>query len=473
MTPTHPPTHVFTDQDLQWFAAASGDWNPIHVDAAAARRLIAGSQVVHGVLMLLTALEDYVAAGGTALRTMQVFFSKAVTCGEPLTLQQALLESGETRLSLHRAGEEVMSVLLQHSTAAFLGTMGTQRPEKTVAAPLTFAALKGLKGEWILSADAADIAQHFPALATRIGPVRVAALMACSRVVGMECPGVHSLFTGMRLTLDATAETRQFDWRVTRHSSAYAPVQITVEGGGLRGTLEAMVRPEPVQQPTLDEVRAVVAADTYRGQRALVVGGSRGLGELVAKIIIAGGGEVTVTYAQGAQDAAQLVQQLGDRSQAMRLDMCDLPAMHQTMASLKMLPTHVYYFATPRIAQHRGGSFDEAAYRAYRAIYVEAWTALVESLATRHAPIAFFYPSSVFVDEKPKDFMEYSAAKEAGETRCRELTARYPHVTIIAPRLPRLRTDQTSSLLAHHFKPALPVMLDAIHPLPCRRSNDE
>lgn len=454
----------FTDHDLQWFAAASGDWNPIHVDAAAARRLIAGSQVVHGVFMLLCALEAYVVSGGRALQTMRVFFSKAVTCGEALVLQQSVLESGETRLSLQRQGDEVMSVLLQHAPAAFSGVMGDERPEKMVATPHLFAALKDLEGHFSLGADAADIAQQFPALAERIGPARVASLMGCSRVVGMHCPGLHSLFTGMQIVLDETAASSDFAWRVTRHTSAYAPVQITVTGGGLRGTLEAMVRPAPVQQPSMDEVRAVVPPDRYQGQRALIVGGSRGLGELAAKIIAAGGGEVMLTYAQGAADAARVAQQLGHDCQTLQLDVRDRDAMQKALGAVRDWPTHVYYFATARISQHRGVAFDEAAYAAYQAMYVEAWTDLVTCFATRAQPVTFFYPSSVFVEEKPKDFLEYSAAKEAGEVRCLELTSQYPHVTILAPRLPRLRTDQTSSLLAHHFKPALPILLEAISP---------
>ncbi len=32
----------FTMADLQWLASISGDWNPIHVDAVDARRLLAG-----------------------------------------------------------------------------------------------------------------------------------------------------------------------------------------------------------------------------------------------------------------------------------------------------------------------------------------------------------------------------------------------------------------------------------------------
>lgn len=48
------------DQDA--FAALSGDWNPIHVDPVAARRLLFGEPVTHGVHLAMWALDALAAA---------------------------------------------------------------------------------------------------------------------------------------------------------------------------------------------------------------------------------------------------------------------------------------------------------------------------------------------------------------------------------------------------------------------------
>src|SRR5437763_8771087 len=48
---------VFGASDQNHFASLSGDFNPIHVDAIAARRTQAGAAVVHGVHAALWALE--------------------------------------------------------------------------------------------------------------------------------------------------------------------------------------------------------------------------------------------------------------------------------------------------------------------------------------------------------------------------------------------------------------------------------
>ena len=52
-------SQIFTSTDIEWFANASGDFNPMHVDRVFARRLITGGQTVHGMFTLLFALNLY------------------------------------------------------------------------------------------------------------------------------------------------------------------------------------------------------------------------------------------------------------------------------------------------------------------------------------------------------------------------------------------------------------------------------
>ena len=52
--------HTFSDESQTLFARLSGDANPIHIDPVAARRLLYGRQVVHGIHVLLTALDRWI-----------------------------------------------------------------------------------------------------------------------------------------------------------------------------------------------------------------------------------------------------------------------------------------------------------------------------------------------------------------------------------------------------------------------------
>ena len=63
----------------------------------------------------------------------------------------------------------------------------------------------------------------------------------------------------------------------------------------------------------------IVGPTEFAGSTALIVGGSRGLGALTAKILAAGGGKVIITYATGRADAEDLTEEI--RSQTAN-DIC-------------------------------------------------------------------------------------------------------------------------------------------------------
>jgi hypothetical protein len=75
------------------------------------------------------------------------------------------------------------------------------------------------------------------------------------------------------------------------------------------------------------------------------------------------------------------------------------------------------------------------------------------------------YPSSVFVEELPKSFGEYAAAKMAGETLCAYLEKTHKDLVIHRPRLPRVATDQTASLVPAKRESSAVVMLEHLRHL--------
>jgi acyl dehydratase len=46
------PSRTITETDLVWFAALTGDWNPIHTDALFAKTSQFGERIAHGMLIL-------------------------------------------------------------------------------------------------------------------------------------------------------------------------------------------------------------------------------------------------------------------------------------------------------------------------------------------------------------------------------------------------------------------------------------
>lgn len=455
---------TFTLHDLKWFAAASGDWNPIHIEPVQARRLLAGEVVVHGMFTLLWALQAHCASGGVAVRGIAANFPKPVLIGRRLRLiRETYDDLGNARLSIRDDETEVVSMLLTLGGSAVHALPHAGRPPEEQPEVKHFADLKGAAGTLSVTALPSDIQQAFPQAAQALGSMPVAALMALSRLVGMQCPGLHSLFAGIDLQLDPSQTESQLSWQVSRVTVPQAPLRVLLKGSGIEGRLDAFMRPAPVAQAAISEVSlAMKNGASLAGQTALIVGGSRGLGELTAKIVAVGGGHAIVTYLNGAADAERVVAEIihhGGRASAMSMDVEHPASAVEQLARKGIVPTHLYYFAAPRIAGRKGGGFDVHRWQALCKVFVEAFAEVVLSFKRFAPTLQVFYPSTVFIDELPSEYAEYVAAKAAGEAVCRHLAQHIPGLGVLVRRLPRMPTDQTAGLIRLATAEPLPLML--------------
>lgn len=456
-------SRTFTPSEVEAFAAASGDWNPAHVDALLARRLIAGGPIVHGVHALLWALD---ASGpGPGLARVRCSFRQPVRVGET-----ARATSDGSRLAVASGGRDALEATVEWSAAA-PGPRPAHAPAR--AEPVLRSAEGLAAADGTLEIASGDLAALFPALAARVPAGQLAALVAVSRLVGMECPGRFSLLHALDLRFDGRPVGAALAWRVERFDPRFSSVRIAVAADGLDGTVEAFLAPPPAAQPATSALRGAIEAGSFTGARALVVGGSRGLGEAAAKLLATGGADVRVTYRDGEEDARRVCEDIrsaGFRAEAVRLDVLD-PDAPAALGGLR--PTHLLYFATPRIALAESARFSAELLRLYVACYVEGFVRLVDAAAADGAPLAVFYPSTAALETIQPKALEYASAKAAGEAACRHLERLYPAVRMVVSRLPRVRTDATATVMPVEAAEAADVMTDVLRRLRAAASRGE
>jgi hypothetical protein len=451
----------FTQADQLAFAEWSWDWNPIHVDPVAARRTPFG-QVVHGVHVAAWAVEQFLSMHPQGVRAITATFLRPVRPGDEVRVSSEPSD-GDVLLTVSRNEVAFASIRIVTGADRFSAPapQGRSSAEKSpdVLSPADAA---GRSGQIALLADPqVDLA--FPSLTAVLGGLRVAALFGLSRIVGMHCPGLYSLFSSLHVEFGADAAPT-LRYEVQGQARPRAPIRIAVSGGGLSGHIAAFFRPQPVDQPDMTAIAEVVSPGEFGGQRALIVGGSRGLGEVVAKIIAAGGGRTTITYHVGADDARRVAEEIRKSGAWCQVAQASADSMSEVLgalAAVREMPTHIYYLASPPITATTGSETDGAVLQRFLGVYVEAFTRLCESVPPL-SPVRIFYPSTVFIDDTPPGFAEYATAKAAGEAACRSMAAARPNLSFVVPRLPRLRTDQTSSFLDRPAPDPLPVMLDVV-----------
>jgi hypothetical protein len=275
---------------------------------------------------------------------------------------------------------------------------------------------------------------------------------------------LHSIYS--ELSVRVCAESGNSDslaFRVTETDPRFRSIEQEIAGGGIAGTVNGFARVPPVQQATMQELAGVVGPTEFAGSTAIIVGGSRGLGELTAKLVATGGGRVVVTWQTGKDDAERVAQEIcaaGGACETLCYDARE-PAAHQ-FAGLTHEPTHLYYFATPPIFRPQPTIFSTERLNEFLAVYVGGFWLLSCTLRARQPRLSIFYPSSVFVTERPQGMTEYTMAKAAGEVLCADMNVSMTPTRVTVSRLPRLPTDQTASVTAVEAGDPVDVMLPIV-----------
>src|SRR5262249_10551667 len=181
------------------------DRNPIHMDPRIAQRSFAGERVVHGMHVLLAALEHFVTLRRESLGfgRLRCEFRHPILIDELVQFEYREQRRGGIRLaaSVERAACQEIRLDEQvgaESEPARPDPMQVDARLDSISEPLDqdprrLAAFAGT----ISNAPAAGVTMMFPSLCAAIGPSTVTALARLSYIVGMLCPGLYSVFSSL------------------------------------------------------------------------------------------------------------------------------------------------------------------------------------------------------------------------------------------------------------------------------------
>jgi len=469
MTEAPLGSRIFTLEDQFAFARLSLDWNPMHLDANFARRTQAGAPLVHGIHHLLWAMDTVLRSVAFDIGNIKARFQQPLFLDEIARIEIRSRTETTVNIEIVADGAVIAAIKLSSEPGKSSGSSarGIAPAPRAIATPvdIPFEQLASQAGAVAAAASDEEIRKLFPALSDSIGAAAVHALLAASQVVGMACPGLHSLFSGLDVSRDPeSCGERSLRYAVSKTDARFRSLQIDVAGSGIAGRLDAFARPAPAAQAAMSAVSARVAKDAFAGQTALVIGGSRGLGEVTAKILAAGGGYPVITYRNGRREAEAVAAEIrlaGGECDVVRYDAL-APAGTQ-LDGIRPVD-FCYYFATAKILQRKSALYEPDKLRGFLSYYADGFYQLCAELArNRERRIGIFYPSTVLIDEEVSGAAEYAMAKSAGEVLVKYVNALLPNVHVISRRLPRVMTDQTTTIGVASTRDALDVMLPVVY----------
>ncbi|MFH1380389.1 MAG: MaoC/PaaZ C-terminal domain-containing protein [bacterium] len=443
---------LFTFDDQIIFSKLSGDNNPIHIDRIASRRYLLGQPVVHGIHALLWALDTWLIKCTHPIRitSLKAHFPNPTYLEKEVSYREVSNQNRKVEIELTSCDSKTAYIEASWDIPSHRRGDSPKNDYPTLRPPCIVPQDKicGHKGTLDLLLNTKTAGHLFPSLMKWASPVEIATLLATTRLTGTQCPGLHSLYSEIALYADDNPRRTQLEYNVTSFDLRFHLAIIAVRGPFMTGNLKAFVRPIPKQQTDYSNIIQLIHEGEFRDERALIIGGSRGLGEVTAKLLNAGGAETRITYYQGKEDAERVVNDIvanGGRTDFLHFNVLKPAQSIKTLIKNNWFPTHLYYFATPFIFSAKKRRFSSDLFKQFCAYYVTGFYETVDSLRAYGLQYAF-YPSSKAIDDIPANLGEYASAKMAGEMLCSFLGKYFPGLVLYKPRLPRLATDQTASL---------------------------
>ena len=233
-------------------------------------------------------------------------------------------------------------------------------------------------------------------------------------------------------------------------SRKFLPVNISLNSSGLSGRLSAFYRAEAVKQISIKELSKKIDKKNCAYQNILVIGGSRGIGEITAKLLSFRNANLKITYNKGLNDADRItneINEFGFRATSSYLNILDFKLL-ENFININEHFDQIYFYASPRIKNSRNKIFDYDLYENYNEYYIKPLIKLTKILSKiKNKKSKIFFPSTIFIDEeKNNSFKEYQASKLLGELIGENINSKFENISIFSSRLPRLLTDQTAKI---------------------------
>jgi len=443
------------------FAKFSGDTNPIHIDPILARRTIVGECIVHGINGLMYAIDSLIKYNGIILNHFDVKFLKPITLDIPI---QCFWDGEKNKLSIVSENTILTSIFVKIGPIIKEGNLSGIKSDIPLIYPrnITLKECSEIIREDLIFRGNIEVGKIlFPNLFEKYGNIFAAELASTSEIVGMQIPGLNSLFLSIKG--DFSERNLISYYQLLSCNLKFGLVKLLVHGRYLKAEIEALYRPSSINSPSIESVSKTIKKNEFENVNALIIGGSRGLGEISAKIIASGGGRVTISYNLGEEDAKQLQQELSNFGGVCDIikvrieDGFDIPKNHFNQ---------IYYFPTPKIKAEDPNILNVVLIQLYELFYIHAFRNLLNQVLENNLETSIFYPSSTFLNDPPKNFFNYTDKKFKGELLCKEFIET-KSMRIIYPRLPRLATDQTLGLMPEEFEDSVAVMYPFIQRMKC------
>jgi len=456
----------FSRDDLSLFSAASHDRNPCHTSPEYARRTPYGQLLVYGVLGAFAGLAEIEPPANCTLSKVSLDFRRAMLLDidyiaflvkqSPTLISMKLCDGSTTLMKADFSFAEGGAVEVHRGTPPqSVRQVPSDRDERD------FTEGTIIKGEYLPDQAAlAALCDRFGIKERAFGGLQLCALLWSSYLVGMELPGLRSLFHKL------TIEFKSLEAGCSPQFAYEARVVSLNALGSLRSELRLFSEGRLVAQgesrafvtarSRIGSIRAleglVPRSERLKGKIALVIGASRGLGAMLTTALALQGCTVLANFNQSESAAQRLQETVADAPGKVVLtkgDGADLAWCEELESRITgefgrldflicnacpaLLPLTLESKMVGRINSYIGNAL---------ALVSVPMSVFCRPVAQNDGTCVVI--SSTAVETPPKDWPHYVASKCAIEGLSRVAALQYPGCHFMLVRPSKLRTDLTN-----------------------------
>lgn len=438
--------YVINEQRQLDFAKLSNDFNPIHVDSLYAWRSMFGKQLVHGIHQVLICLEDLAKNINEKIFISKISakFEYPAGVNEIISIDNInFSETYSEYVIKNERGLTLTTIKVNYKKKSF-NDVKFKRIDYSMSPlePTNFAKENLVEP---LYYDKTFFKELFTYSSFYVSPVNLAVLLASTRIVGMKYPGLNSIYNAFTFEFNENANlSNSIHYSVSDKHITLNMLNIKLDDTFIRGQIKAFIRPVAPKYKTLKELKGLLPVNSFKNQRALIIGGTRGIGLQCLRLLATAGASTMFTYFKNLNEADKIVEEFANESintNYLQVDVSNLSK--ESLETIKAFnPTSIYYFATPKILSNNS-NLDENLLQKFISYYVIGLDKILVNLKSEIKPL-IFVPSTVYLDEKPTNLSEYVIAKSASEMFLKLLEKK--GYKIYNPRFPKVSTEQTMSL---------------------------
>tara|TARA_A100001011_G_scaffold395725_1_gene491595 strand:+ start:1014 stop:2507 length:1494 start_codon:yes stop_codon:yes gene_type:complete len=451
----------FSAKESITFAKISGDHNPIHVDKYYAQDTFFGKPLIHGIHALIYALN--------ILTKKEIFFEKIkIIFLKPIFENKKLFfyfnESNNLIFIVHN-NVICTKIFIETKYSEFSNDLNikyirNKRKKKSKIVNLKKISVnEKYKFNHVCDLKKAKI--KYPYIFKFYGDLIASEIIDLSYLIGMECPGYYSMFSEAQISIKKNSKDQRYF--VKNIDKRFNLINLNVLGNSINADLKAFFRPKKVQYPKINKLLRIIKKNEFASIKALIIGGSKGLGKLTAKIIAAGGGEVIITYNESKNEAKKTydeIKNFGSKCKIIKFDV-------KNQINLKNIKTEInqcYYYATPKIFQKEQKEYDNKMLTKFLQYYVKNFQNIFKYINKSYPKCRYFIPSTISINKPIQEILEYTLAKLETEIWVSRLSEKFKN-KILIERLPRLLTEQTNTILQNKLTNTNITILNSIRKL--------